>query len=222
MYCVSLQRSVDRRRLMEKQVQQMRLQAFEFVDAVDARALTLQALAENGLYNATESLRWHQNGLTLNEVACSLSHAECYRKIVNAGHERAIILEDDVLFRTRRLRRLAADDIPEWADIVFLNSFMSESPPLGNLSGPYYGDASYHGSSAAYLLTKNSARLLLEASVPVVHAADGLLGRALALQTGQVHAFRNKGSALSLRSVLVFPEAVTNGSTEHYYRSSIR
>lgn len=221
-YCINLDRAKGRRRLMERQVQRMELQQFHFVSAVDAGTLTIEDAVARGLYDPTESKRWHKAGLSRNEIACSLSHAECYRRIVEAGHERAIVLEDDALFRTSRLLKLRLDQVPAWVDVVFLNAFMSKTPPGDLLAPTLFTDREYHGSTAAYLVTLHTARRLLETSTPVIHAADGLVGRALANATAQPHEFRGQGSSLDLRGAIVYPEAVTNGSTEHYHASTIR
>jgi GR25 family glycosyltransferase involved in LPS biosynthesis len=142
--------------------------------------------------------------------------------IVERSHEWALIIEDDALFRTRRLSRLQFESIPPGTDMVFLNAFLDATPPLDRIAPGLYADTSYAGSAAAYIVSLSAAEKLLEAAVPVVHAADGLTGRVLALPPNGSHPFRQKGVSLSLKAVLAYPEAVTNGSTEHYYRSSIR
>jgi glycosyl transferase family 25 len=221
-YCINLDRAKGRHRLMERQARRMGLEQFHFVSATDASAFTIDEATAQGLYDPTESQRWHKSGLSRNEIACSLSHAECYRRIVEAGHARAIVLEDDALFRTARLKRLHLSDIPEWVDVLFLNAFMTRTPPGDRIASSIYTDREYHGSTAAYLITLRTAQRLLDTSKPVIHAADGLVGRALAPLSEAPHAFRQQGSALGLRGAIVFPEVVTNGSTEHYHPSTIR
>ncbi|MFY7922816.1 MAG: glycosyltransferase family 25 protein [Gemmatimonas sp.] len=221
-YCITLKRAVKRRANMERQARLMGLRQLHFVEAVDASKLSVEQLIADGIYDKGESLKWHTNGLTLNEVACSLSHAACYRRMVEAGVDRAIVIEDDALFRTRRLARLELSRVPEWADLLFLNAFYESTPPKERVAPYLYSDQSYLGSCAAYMLTASAAARLLDAAIPVVHAADGLVGRALDWAGDLPHAFRQQGCTLKLRGVMVYPEAVTNGSTEHYYRSSLR
>lgn len=221
-YCISLARAQRRRAVIASQAERLGLKRLVLVDAVDASTLSYDRLKADGLYDHEESLRWHAKGLTINEIACSLSHVECYRRIVADDAPMALVIEDDALFRAGRLRKLQLDAIPEWADIAFLNAFYKRTPPNGALGGGWYSDESYEGSAAAYLLPKRTAETLVQAAVPVVHAADGLLGRALAWSGSGAHAFRQQGCSLSFRTVMAWPEAVTNGSTEHYYRSSLR
>jgi glycosyl transferase family 25 len=221
-YCISLRKAVDRRNLMAQQASKMRLQSFHFVEAVEASSLTMEGVIADRLYDDQESRKWHPQGLTLKEVACSLSHIECYKRIVDAGDARALILEDDALFRTSRLRRLDIDRVPSWVDMLFLNAFLLQAPPGNRISDGLYDDAAYNGSAAAYLITQSTAQRLLAASLPIVHAADGLLGRVLAQPADQPHEFRQQGSSLSLRAAIVYPEAVINGSIEHYQKTTLR
>jgi glycosyl transferase family 25 len=221
-YCISLRKAANRRQLMAKQALKMQLQSFHVVDAVESAALTMEGLIADGLYDDRESRKWHPQGLTLNEVACSLSHVECYKRIVKAGHARALILEDDALFITRRLRKLDIDRVPDWVDVLFLNAFLSRVPPGNRIADGLYDDAAYSGSAAAYLVTQSAARQLLAASVPVIHAADGLLGRALAQPADEPHEFRQQGCSLVLKGAIVYPEAVINGSIEHYQKTTLR
>lgn len=221
-YCISLVRATERRRLISRQVETMGLRQFEFLDAVDARTLSMASLVESGTYDSDTCRTFHTRDLTLNEIACSLSHASAYRTIVERAHEWALILEDDALFRTSRIARLQRADIPPDTDMVFLNAFLDRTPPLDPISRTLFRDTSYNGSAAAYMVSLSAADRLLKAALPVVHAADGLTGRVLSLPQGASHAFRQRGVSLSMSAVLVYPEAVTNGSTEHYHRSSIR
>ncbi len=222
MYCINLKRDTTRRALVQRQVEKMGLRRFEFIDAVDARQLEMDEVQRDGRYDSTACLASHPRDLTLNEIACSLSHAAAYARIVSAGDPWALILEDDVLFRCGRIARLKWRDIPDGVDMVFLNAFVKPMPPRNRINGMVYADTSYHGSAAAYLISLETAKRLLQSAIPVVHAADGLLGRVLSQPPGEAHEFRQKGVSLTLKAVIVYPEAITNGSVEHYHASAIR
>lgn len=221
-FCVSLSREVRRRALVQRQMNEMGFRRFEFIDATDSRQLSMEQVQRDGLYDSTASRTFHSRDLTLNEIACSLSHARAYERIVSEGHSWAMIIEDDALFRSRRISRLQRSDIPDDIDIVFFNAFLDCVPPRDQIRDSLFRDTSYRGSSAAYLVNLETAKRLLAAALPVVHAADGLLGRALSLPAGQPHAFRQRGVSLSLRAIIIYPEAVTNGSVEHYFLSAIQ
>lgn len=223
-YCISLQKATKRRALMARQASALGLQGFVLIDAVSSADLAFDDLESKGLYSASASMSYHKNGLTLNEIACSLSHAAVYQRIVESKVPWSLVLEDDVLFWTRRLRKIPhPSELPDETDIVFLNAFLKGHKPEGRVSDRLYSDVSYAGSAAAYLLSQNAARTLLSAAIPVVHAADGLLGRCLKwdCSVGQ-HEFRQVGVNAQLNALIVHPEAAINGSVEHYYSSAIR
>jgi glycosyl transferase family 25 len=221
-YCISLKRAVNKRRLMEQQAKALGLRHFEFVDAVDARDLDRTELISSGAINDIETLRYHPSVLSLNEIACSLSHALAYQRIVDKGNPLSLVLEDDALFVTRRARRFRLSELPAHVDIAFLNSFLSQEPPVARISQFIFADSSYSGSAAAYLLTDIGAQKLLSAARPVVHAADGLLGRCLALPKNESHPFRQVGVNLALAACIVYPDVVLNGSTCHYHLSDVQ
>jgi len=65
---------------------------FEFVDAVDGRALTNDQLSK---YSSEASIRACGRELSPGEIGCALSHLGIYHKIVDDGFEEAVIFEDD-------------------------------------------------------------------------------------------------------------------------------
>lgn len=220
-FCMSLPWQHDRRSLVQRQADTLGLRALEFVDAVSAKELQEHPDRLASQYDEDGSRQFHPFGLTVKEVACSLSHAKVYRAIVDKGAPLSLVLEDDVLFRAGVLKQLKREDIPAWADLVFLSTFLADDSPLDHISGMVYGDTSYGGSGAAYLVTLAAAQTLLDAALPVKHAADGLLGRILPVSPkGQP--FRQVGCSHMLRGAIVYPDPILNGSVEYYYRSSVQ
>lgn len=221
-YCISLRRAMGKRSLMEAQARGLGLQRFEFVDAVDASELLIDDLVASGAYDREKSVLYHEHGLTVNEVACSLSHARVYELIVRRGDACALIVEDDALFLPRAASRFRLADLPPGWDVVFLNSFRDPEQPNDVISGDICGVESYDGSAAAYLLSRAGAMKLAGVAAPVIHAADGLVGRCLALQEGHSHRFKQVGVGSSLTGYLLYPDAVLNGSTVHYHVSEVQ
>jgi glycosyl transferase family 25 len=134
----------------------------------------------------------------------------------------ALILEDDALFMHRRLRAFRLGDVPDDFDVVLLNSFLTREPPGGRIRRNIYDVSSYHGSAAAYLLSAKGAVKLMKAYRPVVHAADGLIGRCMELFPGELSPFKQIGAATQLRCYLAYPDCVLNGSTSHYHTSEVQ
>ena len=215
-YCISLPAAQRRRKLMAHQARKAGLTGFRFVEAVDGRDYGIRYFTERGDYDPVEAKRYHESGLTVGEIATTLSHGEAYEAIVLAGHARALILEDDALFVSRRLARVDFNDVPDDCDVLFLNSFLQHEPPHGHVAGSVYETRSWYGSSAAYILTQDAARKLAGIYRPVIHACDGLLGRNLTAFDGDDHAFRQRGARTSLNSYLIHPVPILNGSTVHF------
>ena len=212
-YCISPPSARRRRALMERQARAAGLTRFQFVDAIDGRTTGLARFVESGDYDPVEAARHHERGLTVGEVATTLSHGMAYEAIVEAGHPRALILEDDALFVSRRLSRLDLGEAPDGWDVLFLNSFVREEPPPDHVAGNVYGTDSWYGSAAAYVLTADGAQKLAEIFRPVIHAADGLLGRNLRPLADGRPSFRGRGARTVLNAYLVYPHPFLNGST---------
>jgi glycosyl transferase family 25 len=220
-YCISLRRAVRKRQLVERQARTLGIRRLEFVDAVDAREIDRARLRADGKLDDDASRRHHGRLLSPNEIACSLSHGRAYELIVRRDHDFALIVEDDALFVSDRLRRFRFADLQDDFDCVFLNAFLSRDPPADHRHGMIYGDASYAGSSAAYVVSRVGARKLADSYLPVVHAADGLLGRNLGSLDDAGGSFRREGAQTLLRCYLCYPDCVLNGSASHYHVSEV-
>lgn len=221
--CISLPRAHAKRRMMTTQVRSLEFASFEFIDAVDATTLDRDELNKQGTIDDALSRIYHERTLTLTEIACSLSHRRAYELIVDRRYEYALVLEDDALFVSRRAKRVSLSDVPAGFDVLFLSSFLIEEPPMGRVRGGVYGPLSYHGSAAAYIVSRAGAEKLLRNSLPVLHAADGLLGRALPAEGRRDEtSFRQRGVSFELRAYVSYPDSVLNGSCVHYYRSDVQ
>jgi|SRR5579872_1218161 len=203
-YCVSMTTATRRRRIIERQVAQMGLTAFTFVEAVAGADLDLAELGAQGLYDDAAAKRFHERSLTLSEIAASLSHGRTYDIIVSRGHEVSMVVEDDTLFVPSRLDRLDLGALPPGWDIAFLNSFIENGRPRQRISGSlYHGDA-YTGSAAAYLVSRKCAQRIAKGYKPVTHAPDGYVGRN------------------DLMRLMYYPDCVLNGSVCHYYTTTLQ
>jgi len=103
-FIINLARRGDRLAAMDGQMRGLRLE-YQRVEAIDGRNL----LAVNSADPA----------MTRGEIACHRSHRLAWRRLVDSGEDRALILEDDVLLSPRLpafLKRPEA--LPDDADIV--------------------------------------------------------------------------------------------------------
>jgi glycosyl transferase, family 25 len=220
-FCISLKTSERRRALAERQAKNLGLARFEFFDAVVGRELDVGDLERRGLYNDDAARRYHGRSLSPTEIAISLSHAKLYDEIIRRNLEEAIILEDDVLFLPRTLDNFDMSEIPADYDVFFLHAHLDQEPPKGRISRSVFHDDSYLASSVAYLVSRRGAEKLSRGAIPVAHASDGLLGRAMPWSGDQPHAFRQQGVNFSLHCYLMHPPGALNGSTCHFVGSTI-
>lgn len=218
-YCISLRRATQRRQIMQSQAKSMGLENFHIVDAVDARELTMERAKSEGLYDDASSTRLHGRSLSLAEIAGSLSHGLIYERLTKEKTPWALVVEDDALFLTRRLNAFNFEDVPDDAEMVFLNSFTDRGTPRDRVRNSVYGVDSWTGSAAAYLLSSSGAVKLASAYRPVTGAADSLLGRVMPAPGDQSHEFKQVGVSTQLITYMVHPDCVLNGSVCYYYTS---
>lgn len=202
-YCVNLPAETRRRAILERQLRELGFAQVYFIDAVIGSTLDPDALVREGVYDDSTAKRYHARSLSKNEISCSLSHGICYDLIVSRGHARAMILEDDALFMPSRIDEVNLSVLPADWDVLFLNSFLKDAPPRNRVAGRiFHGDA-YWGSSAAYILSEKGAKRLAADYKPVIHAADGYLGRN------------------DLSRFMCYPDCVLNGSVCYFYNTAI-
>ncbi|PWK58198.1 glycosyltransferase family 25 protein [Silicimonas algicola] len=220
-FCINLTSSTRRRALAQRQASRMGLERFEFHDAIVGRDLNVTDLIKKGLYDDVAAKRYHGRSLSLTEIAISLTHARIYSEIISRDLEEAVILEDDVLFLPRNINALNSSNVPSDFDVFFLHAQLDEEPPRGKIANGVHLSDSYVASSVAYLISRRGAEKLARGSKPVVHASDGLLGRALPWDGDRPHSFRQQGVSIELNAYLMHPPGALNGSTCHFVGSTI-
>ena len=96
-YIISLRRSLDRHRLIEKNFDGL---DYELFWGSDARELDFERLKHSGLYVPETTLKNNitNKELEKGEVGCALSHIRLYEEILNSGYNKVLIFEDDAYF----------------------------------------------------------------------------------------------------------------------------
>jgi glycosyl transferase family 25 len=89
---INLDRAEDRLTAMVDQLDALDM-PFERISAVDGKVLQLV----DETYDETGYRRRHGRLTNPGEVGCYLSHIECARRLLESGHEFALILEDDLV-----------------------------------------------------------------------------------------------------------------------------
>ncbi|WP_120498304.1 glycosyltransferase family 25 protein [Kiloniella sp. EL199] len=91
-FIINLERSAERRKKIEDQFNSIELN-YEFYKAIDGRELDWKSIKN---YAHSYRLKEFGKDMTPNEIGCYLSHFTLFERILNEGHEMALIIEDDV------------------------------------------------------------------------------------------------------------------------------
>lgn len=86
-YFINLERAKDRKELIEETLGKHEL-SYERIDAIDGKKLNINELKK--IYNFRK--------ISINEVACTLSHIKAIRTAYEKGNDYALIFEDDCSF----------------------------------------------------------------------------------------------------------------------------
>ncbi len=177
-YVINMARSVDRRAHIVAELQRTGM-SYEVIPAVDGRDLDLEdtTLVDPSLVS--------RSPFVAGTAGCALSHLHTYRKIVEDGRERALVLEDDVLLPDD-LEDLAHDVAGHLtgAEAALLNYASYPPGPLGisaegSLDLPSSRllalpiDIRQLVNSGAYVITREACERLVDQLLPIrVHADD--------------------------------------------------
>jgi glycosyl transferase family 25 len=175
-FVINMKRSVERRRLMEKQLNAAGLK-YEFWAATDGTLLPREEFERECDVQACTERQW-----TPGQIGCALSHGRLYRHIVEQGIERALILEDDLILRPDfgalipKLEQHLTDD-----EIIMLyftpgaNCTMTRAgavPVFNKYQLMYPMSCDNVLSTAAYMLSGKVAERMVKAVYPMSVCAD--------------------------------------------------
>lgn len=221
-FCVTTEKAHQRRQLIEKQNCRLGFRRLEFIFAPDLSGQDPDHLDELGLYDDCLAREFHDRPLRKAEISCSLAHGLIYERIVRDEIQRALVIEDDALFIGKKFKKLRLDSLPEGWELLMINAERSPKRPKDQFDDALCGVESYRASSCAYLVSQVAAKKMAESYKPVIHAADGFLGRSMPPSQDGNQGFKGVGSRIKLNSYMTIEDYVLNGSCCHYYNSSIR
>lgn len=174
-YVINLERSPERRRFMEQQLTSMGT-PFEIVPAVDGRTLDMsnRAIVDPAL----PSVVLQRTGGSPEGVAgCALSHARAYGRILETTDKSAVILEDDAALPKDFPELIASvEQAMGDAEIALLHYANRQGCRVTRRGATDIGRSRllatpvtdcHLTSSAAYIITRQACRSLLEGAVPV-------------------------------------------------------
>jgi glycosyl transferase, family 25 len=171
-YVISLPSAQERRLFMDRQLRSLGLE-YELIDAINGSVLT-----EDQEEMVDRDWRQRRSGgvLSPGSIGCSLSHAFVYKKILNEGVERAIILEDDAVL-LQGFEDVANGILNDCGvPLVILHAYpRSWATRKRWRVNEVFSLYSFHGrplGTCGYFLTSDAASQLLEAALPVYTVPD--------------------------------------------------
>lgn len=175
-WVLNLERSKDRRLFMEKQLEGLDLE-FEIIKAVDGKALKEDDLRS---YSEKKAIRCEGTALSPGRIACALSHARMWHRIIEENLNEVLILEDDGLIGESLIDILRSrHQFPrDWEFMNFLTD--AQKIPFGTPITENYNVCRFKGNAnrtTVYLINRRGAEKLLKHCFPIRYTADGLTGR---------------------------------------------
>lgn len=156
---INLEKRTDRRAFMENQFASLGL-AVERIEATTPETVDARNLAPLSMKDVGETL-------SPPEAACSVSHFRAWRHMLDQGHERILVLEDDVLLSRELPEFIAAiERKPTDIDILRLETRLTKlqvrrrrepAPPGFSFHMPL----SYEHGSGAYVISADCAARIL-------------------------------------------------------------
>lgn len=108
---------------------------FDFFWGSDKLKLNYEEVKANGIYDEQLAKKKQRQGkpLNLGEIACSLSHRNLYRAMVDNNWEKVLVLEDDVLPLSQQLELLptSLEELPADWELVYLGYLKHEKISAG-------------------------------------------------------------------------------------------
>lgn len=231
-FVINLRKSADRKEHMKKQLGRLDI-AYEFVDAVDGKALTDQEIKMHGLETFPPWPSFNARQLSRFEIGCLLSHLAIYKRMIAENIEWACILEDDAVLgeNLEMLLKVMADHLARSRhDLLLLGhhgryhdfSRGAEYFPKRRTNLSCYRvvkavELPY--GTYAYIIKQSAARKLLGEAYPLRMPMDYLTGHS---------------TSIGVNLGILTPPAVTHNSTmfkstiydrnqmHHLYLSSAR
>ncbi len=129
---VSVPRFVDRHERVKENLSGLN---FEFFWGADKQQLNYEVAKTDGTYDDAKARKLQRQGkpLNLGEIACSLSHRNLYRAMLENNWQKVLVLEDDVLpiFDHSQVLQETLNELPENWELVYLGYLKHEKITAG-------------------------------------------------------------------------------------------
>ena len=173
---INLERSPERLKNITKQLNQLCLDYF-IIDAIDGKKLSTNNLPKN-IYDSQRAFKCIKRDLTINEIACVMSHIKAWNFLKKSSYNEILVLEDDALFGTR-LRTIINNvgSFPSDWDLINLYSGQGEyellSQSIENLKLKVFTNKM--NGAVGYIINRSCVKKCLHQVYPIRMASDGML-----------------------------------------------
>jgi glycosyl transferase, family 25 len=189
---VTLDRSIDRWRLIKQSLARVGLSKVAKFSAVDGATIsdaTCDALIDRAC--AIDAAPKSHLALTRPAAGCFLSHLQLWKKFLQSGDDHLVVLEDDAApapsYSPERARAVMRS-LPTDADLVLLGCWIM-GDLAGNPDGGPLKRVFYFNGTFAYLLTRRGCLNLLPHLLPMRAHIDHQISAALIRHPDTLHAY---------------------------------
>jgi len=177
-FVINLERSPHRREYMINYLKGHGVVARIF-PAVDGSKIDVAEVQRQGIYDDALAHQKFSRSLSKNEIACTLSHLNIHRMMIENDIAMAMVLEDDAMFApeiSNKLRNALAEAPEDW-DLLQLSHNCQEHVECTKHLVKFPSNTRMPVGSAGYLIRKSGAEKMLGNGFPICYPADSFFGR---------------------------------------------
>lgn len=180
-YVINLAEDAERKASVSEEISKIACLDPEWIEAVNGKKSGKEHLSR--LFDYKKSKRYQSVDPTLGEVGCTLSHYECYNRLLASDQEVALIIEDDIGLDENAMSEEVLKEAFRYMErkeplALLLLSFFDYTGKGKLLTTDHYIYNVYKAAlTTIYLINKQAARLLVSGGLPYWIADDWSLFR---------------------------------------------
>lgn len=189
-YLINLDRSRDRLARIDHDLKRLNIE-YSRISAIDAKTLT------TSVYERVTTPNFeYPHLLKAGEVACFLSHRNCWQRLVNSNKNWALILEDNCEFNSHSAEYMSSPEwIPHDCELIQLTfsgqpTFAKQQILLPQANTLLAMTHTSPSGSSAYFISRRAALVALQQSQKINSPVDNFLFSSLSEYTKQIQPWR--------------------------------
>lgn len=177
-FVVNLKRSKYRREFILNYLKEFGIDA-KIHDAVEGNKLNISELESSNIYDDEAAHQAFSRSLTMPEIGTALSHIGVYKEILDLNIDRALVLEDDVMFQEGAVRKIEAllEEVPDDWDIIQLYYRCKDYEEITGNVVRFLSKTCIPVGAPGYIIRNTGAKKLLDNAYPIRYPSDSLIGR---------------------------------------------